>query len=570
MSAEISGSVRKPYPYTQYRRWAAVPILVALVLLVSVYGPTGSNVSTQALPAYGGVFREGVSGTPLYINPVLCSFNDIDRALCRLLFRGLLRLDPFGVPVADLAHTYTVSADGLVYTFQLEPDARWHDGIRVTAHDVVFTYEVIQDPDFPGDAALASVVRLATVQAIDPLTVEFRLAEPFAPFLDLMTVGVLPQHIYGAIPTDQMIDYIDQLPIVGSGPMQVERYDDVSLRLVPNRTAEYASPYISVLEYRFYLDTADLFTAFVQGELEGLSTGVAQNLAVLPNWSDVQLFASLESSLVMVLLNLDAEAVPYLQEVQVRKALLHALNREKVVSSSELGWGTVAHSPMLPHNWAHKDEIKQYAFDPVQAVRLLADAGWQDRNGDGIVDRDGVPLALTLLTSQDPILNTYAHTIAGFWRDIGIQVTVEVLPLGMMVNERLAPHAFEAALIRFSGLEGDPDPFRFWHSSQTAAGQLNYGSWSNPYADALIARARIAVDARERLGLYHRFQDVFAEDLPALPVSYPIYVYGVHERVKNVQMGQLNHPSERFASFADWYIQTTNVTLPAGTGLLPN
>lgn len=568
MRTRFAGAVHRPYSHTTYRRWIVVPVLLGLVLLVSVYGPTGSNAPTQALPAYGGVFREGVSGTPLYINPVLCDFNAIDRSLCQLLFRGLLRFDRNGIPVADLAQSYAVSADGLVYSFQLAPDIRWHDGILVTAHDVVFTYEVIQDPDFPGDAALATVARLATVQAMDLLTVEFRLAQPFAPFLDMMTIGLLPQHVYGAIPVSQLIDYIDQLPIIGNGPMQVARYDDISLRLVPHRNQDYDPPYISVLEYRFHLNVADLFTAFSQGELEGLSTGVVQNLEVLPNKADVQLFASPESSLVVVLLNFQAESVPHLQELQVRKALLHALNREKVVSSSELGWGIVAHSPMMPHNWAHKDDIRQYAFDPLQAVRLLADSGWQDRDGDGILDRDGTPLSLTLLTSQDAILNAYAHTIAGFWRDIGIAVQIEALPLDVMVNDRLTPHAFEAALVRFSGLEGDPDPFRFWHSSQVAPGQLNYGAWANPFADELMARARIALDAQERRWLYHRFQDVFAEDLPALPISYPVYVYGVHERVKNVQIGPLNHPSERFTSFADWYIQTTNVIVPAGTGRL--
>ena len=547
-----------------------VPILLGLVLLVSIYGPAGRNVSTRALPAYGGVFREGVLGTPLYINPVLCDFNEIDRSLCRLLFRGLLRFDEEGFPVADLAHAFTVSEDGRVYTFYLTPDIRWHDGIRVTAQDVVFTYEVIQNPDFPGNPALATAARLATVRALDLLTVEFHLSQPFAPFLDLMTVGLLPQHVYGTIPVGQLIGYLDQLPIVGTGPLQVARYDDVSLRLIPNRNANYDLPYISVLEYRFHPNAADLITAFAQGELEGLSTGVVENLEVLPNKSDVQLFASAESSLVVVLLNLNSDTVSFLQELQVRQALLHAVNRERVVNSSERGWGVVAHSPVIPQNWAHKDDIPHYEFDPVQAVRLLGDSGWQDRNGDGILDRDGVGMSLTLLTSQDATLSAYAHTIAEFWRDIGIEVEVESLPLGMLVNERLTPHTFEAALVRFSGLEGDPDPFRFWHSSQVGPGQLNYGTWDNPFADELMTRARIALDANERLGLYHQFQDIFAADLPALPISYPVFVYGVHDRVKNVQIGQLNHSSERFASFADWYIQTTNVAIPEGIGLFPN
>jgi ABC-type transport system substrate-binding protein len=180
-----------------------------------------------------------------------------------------------------------------------------------------------------------------------------------------------------------------------------------------------------------------------------------------------------------------------------------------------------------------------------------------------------MPLTLSLAVSDDRALRAYAETIAAYWRDLGIGVDLVVLPFVRLLAEQLDNHSFDAALVQVSGLEGDPDPFRFWHSSQTAPSQLNYGGWSNPYADGLMERSRIELDAEARRYLLHRFQDVFLADLPALPISSPVYAYGVHGRVRNVQVGQLNSPEERLDTFANWFIATTRVTIWEGADGFP-
>ena len=558
----------RPYPLAQYRNGITALLLAGLALLAYVFGSGEAQNATRTLPAAGGVFTEGVTGTPLYVNPILCDYNEIDRTLCRLLFRGLMRFNPRGEPVPDLAVSYDLSEDGLVYTFELQPDARWHDGARVTSQDVQFTYELLQHPDFPGERARAEAARLASVRAVDALTIEFALEQPFAPFLDLTTLGLLPQHIYGSVPVADLFAAAQRLPIVGNGAWRVTRRDSAALHLGPHRFHTARPPFISVLEFRFFPSAAELYAAFVRGEIEGLSAGLAQNLEVLPNKASVQVHASAESSLILILLNHRSETAPALGEVQVRKALLHAVNREQVLASSQLGWGAVAHSPVPANNWAHKANLPIYPYDPWQAALLLEDSGWRDRDGDGLVDRDGAPFRVTLLTSRNALLAAYADAIASYWRDVGLQAETAFLPFGLMIQERLAAGAFDAALIHISDLEGDPDPFRFWHSSQEPTG-LNYGAWFNPYADQLMAKARGTLDQQARRVLYHRFQDIFGAELPALPISYPIYAYGVHERVRNVQLGPLNHASERFATFADWYIVTVAVPAPANQDAFP-
>ncbi len=561
--------MQEPLAEPAVRGWITAVILGGFLVLTATFGRQAADASTTILPDYGGVYREGVVGTPLHLNPVLCSLNAIDRTVCRQLFRGLMQFDSRGAVVPDLAVAHEVSEDGLVHTLRMRPDVFWHDGLRVTAQDAVYTFEVLRDPDFPGDPSLANAARLASVRATDSFTVQFRLEQPFTPFLNLLTVGLLPFHIHSNVAVADMMEYIDQLPVVGNGPMQLDRVEDDFLRLVPSRFRDKAVPYIPALEFRHHASTADLFQAFLDGQLEGLSAGVTENLELLPNRQELQVFASAQPSLTMVLFNLRSETVPTLAELQVRKALLHAINRETVVNATDLAWGTPADSPIPAGHWAYKEGLTQYPYDPVLALELFGDSGWRDRDLDGMLDRDGVPLTLSLAVSDDRALRAYAETIAAYWRDLGIGVELVVLPFARLLVEQLDNHSFDAALVQVSGLEGDPDPFRFWHSSQTAPGQLNYGGWSNPYADGLMERSRIELDAEERHYLLHRFQDVFLADLPALPISSPVYAYGVHGRVRNVQVGQLNSPAERLDTFANWFIATTRVTIAGDAAGFP-
>lgn len=541
-------------------------MLVGLALLIWNYDRDESEVAFRSLPAYGGVFREGIEGTSLYINPLICNYNETDRTLCRLLYRGLMRYNQHGEPVLDLAEVYEISNDGLTYTFTLKPDLSWHDGAPLTARDVQFTFEVLQNPDFPGEAALSAAARLAQVQAVGANTLTFSLEQPFAPFLDLTTIGLLPRHIYGRVPVTDLFEFTPVQNIVGSGPFEITQRSNEFIRLNPFVPRGARTPFISALEFRFYPNTADLYSDFVRGEIEGLSTGIAQNLDILPNREELKLFFSEESELVIVLFNHRSESLPTLSEVQVREALVQGVNRSQVLADSLQGWGVVAHSPVPVNNWAHNSDMPQIPFDALRAVRLLEDSGWRDRDGNGVRERDGEPFRLVLHTSEDEILIAYGESIVSYWRDMGIEAEVVSMPFELLVAEHLKTEDFHTVLIRISDLEGDPDPFRFWHSSQ----ELNYGGWANPFADQLMERARITLDQEARRRLYFQFQDIFGADIPAMPVSYPVYAYGVHERVKNVQMGLLNDSSERFATFVDWAILSARVLVPPGEDNFPN
>ena len=530
--------------------------VVGIILLTLLMGATAYNVSTVLVPERGGVFREGVAGNPQYINPLLCHTHEIDRDLCSLLFRGLTRLDQQGRVVPDLAERWT-APDGLVYTFTLRENQFWHDGKPVTIDDLLFTIEMMQNPDSPILPDLAELWRSVTVEPVDEHTVRLLLDEPFAPFLDFTTIGLLPKHIWQDVPPSELLTSPLNLRPVGNGPMQATLTSAQFIRLERNPYSSEDIPMVSALEFHFYPDYPSIYAAYTEGELDGVSQVMQSDISLAQARTDMQLFSAPLSTYVGVVFNLQNPDVPFLQDAIVRRALYHALDREQLLHDVVGGHGVLASSPIPSNNWGHAPDTPSYDYDPDEARRLLDESGWVDTDGDGTRDKNGLPMQLILLTNDGPTRIALIEQIAADWQAVGVKVVVESVSFGGFVSDFLTPRRFEAALLSWD-IAGDPDPFPLYHSSQIATGQ-NYGGWSNQEADALVIEARSTVDPEKRRALYAQFQHLFAADVPAIPLYYPVYTYGVSERVKAVQIGPLNTPADRFATFPDWYILTRRV-----------
>ncbi len=530
--------------------------VVGIILLTLLMGATAYNVSTVLVPERGGVFREGVAGNPQYINPLLCHTHEIDRDLCSLLFRGLTRLDQQGRVVPDLAERWT-APDGLIYTFTLRENQFWHDGKPVTIDDLLFTIELMQNPDSPILPDLAELWRSVTVEPVDEHTVRLLLDEPFAPFLDFTTIGLLPKHIWQDVPPSELLTSPLNLRPVGNGPMQATLTSAQFIRLERNPYSSEDIPMVSALEFHFYPDYPSIYAAYTEGELDGVSQVMQSDISLAQARTDMQLFSAPLSTYVGVVFNLQNPDVPFLQDAIVRRALYHALDREQLLDDVVGGHGVLASSPIPSNNWGHAPDTPSYDYDPVEAGRLLDESGWVDTDGDGTRDKDGLPMQLILLTNDGPTRIALIEQIAADWQAVGVKVVVESVSFGGFVSDFLTPRRFEAALLSWD-ITGDPDPFPLYHSSQIATGQ-NYGGWSNQEADDLVIEARSTVDPEKRRALYAQFQHLFAADVPAIPLYYPVYTYGVSERVKAVQIGPLNTPADRFATFPDWYILTRRV-----------
>lgn len=543
-------------------RWQLFIAALGALLLIGLLGRASSRYETALIPTYGGTYREGLAGAPRTINPLLASLNRVDGELTALLYRGLARFDEQGRVVPDLADGWDISPDARVFTVRLSPRYQWQDGTPVTIEDVLFTFHTLQDPDFPGDPALKTLWQSVRVERAEGDRVRFTLPEPFAPFLDQLTVGLLPAHVWASVPVREMDRMVR--PPVGNGPFVLTAAEPVSLTLRPNDRFPGPRPYIRRVRWTFYPDDAAVVEAYARGEIDGIAHIRPQDLPRVQSFADANLFFSPMPGFAVLLPNLKNPNVPFFREREVRQALLYALDREALIETYLHGMGTVAHSPFMPHSWAYDAHVPRYTYDPERAKRLLRDAGWWDRDGDGIVDKEGQPLRFILLGDDDPARAAMLRAIARQWRAIGVDAVPKPITFAGLVRDFLEPRTFEMALL-FWEIYGDPDPYPLWHSTQAAAGGQNYAGWENPDADALMEEARRTPDLNRRIRLYHAFQRLFAQEVPGLLLYHPLYGFAIRDRVKNVSPGPIYLPVDRYRTFPQWYLRVKRVPVTAIT-----
>ena len=543
---------------TRYIRWQILLILLGGVLVGILLTYLAVNYTTVLRPGHGGTYVEGIAGYPQYLNPLLSGNSGVDRDICALMFSGLTRLNERGEVEADLARGWEVTLDGLTYTFDLRSNAYWHDGNPVTADDVVFTIGLLQDDDFPGPPELgASVWQGVTVEKVDRRTVRFVLSEPYAPFLDQTTVGILPSHLLRGIPVARLAAAQFNLNPVGSGPFQlaeIEVESGLITSMVLEQSSRYygARPYLDRVQFRFYPSDQTALNGYEAGEVEGIAKITIPDLARARALPSLNLFSAQMAEYAIVFLNLGRPDLTFFQEPEVRQALLYALDRQQIIDEVLEGQAVVAHSPLIPGTWAYKDDIPHYEYAPDRANGLLNNAEWIQRAADGGLRRkDGQLLSFTLLTSSEPERMRTAQMLAEQWAAIGITVTVETAS-PLEVREALERRDFEAILVHLS-TPGDPDPYPFWHQAQIGSGQ-NYAGFDHRRISEVIEQARVITNRERRKELYDEFQETFAQQVPALLLYVPIYTYGIDERIHDPQIGPLTHPSDRFRTISDWWI----------------
>lgn len=508
--------------------------------------------TTVVMPDIGGTYTEGIAGTPHFINPLLAQYNQVDQDLCALIFNGLTRADGTGGLMPDLAESWSVSDDGLAYFFKLRQDIRWQDGKRFTADDVLFTISLMQDPEFPGVPYLSELWQSVTVQKVDEYTVHFLLSEPYPAFSDFTTIGILPAHLLHDMPARDLLNHPFNLKPVGTGLFQLEEVHAHHAALSVNPYYTGPRPYLTRLEFYFYPTYQNMLAAYEVGETQGISVIPPQAMLQAQNIPGLNLYTARLSGYQIIYLNHQA---PFFQEADVRRALLLALDRQGMIDQALAGQGVVAQGPILPWSWAYNPNQLPTNFDPQRAASLLNQTGWIDRDGDDVRDRDGLPLAFELLSGDDPSRVQVAQMAAEQWRQVGISTTVTVVGAGL--GQRLAQHDFQAALAQVV-LSGDPDPYPLWHQTQIEGGQ-NYAGWSHRNASILLEAGRSVSERGPRSDYYYEFQRIFAEEMPSLILFYPVYTYGVNDKILGVQLAPMTGPSDRFRSLPHWYVLTRRI-----------
>jgi peptide/nickel transport system substrate-binding protein len=551
-------------------RWQLIIIfltgLVVGILLLTEKQPINSPTQSTPEPVQGGIYTEALVGTSQRLNPLLDTYNPTDRDIDRLIFSSLVHFDSRGLPIGDLADTWGVSKDGTIYNLTMKSDLRWQDGQPLTAADVAFTIQMMINGTGVIPADVQSFWKDVEVAALDEVTLQFRLPEPFAPFMDYLTFGVIPQHILGDLTFEQMVDAPFNLQPVGSGPYRFDRWITENgavqgVVLAASETYYADKPYIEQMAFRFYSSSEDALSAYQAGQVMGIGSVDSIILTRVLGEENLNLYTSRRPELSMILFNLGNDEVNFLQDINIRKALYHGIQRQKIIDQVLEGQAIQANGPILPGIWAAYDGLPVYEYDLALAQQLLKDAGFtMPADGGTVLQKDGKILAFTLLYPDDEVHRLAAEMFQGFWKNLNIQVTIEGITYDQLINERLANRDYQAALVDLNlARSPDPDPYPFWDTAMAENGQ-NYTQWDNRIASEYLEQARITVDFAERERLYRNFQILFTQELPALPLYYPVYNYAIDKQVLGVRMGPLFDSSDRFLSVNQWYLQTERQT----------
>ncbi|MCJ7734909.1 MAG: ABC transporter substrate-binding protein, partial [Anaerolineales bacterium] len=436
-------------------RWQILIIVLALVVIaVVLWGQQAEPVLVEAPePTSGGVYTEGIVGSLMRLNPLLAVFNPPDQDPTSLIYSGLIQFDSTGLPQPDLSNYWGISRDGDVYNFSLRTDATWHDGQPVTSEDVIFTVNLLKNPDFPVPEDLADFWSEIEVVALDEQTLQFRLPEAFAPFLDYLDFGILPAHILGDLSAQEIVDAPYNLQPVGTGPFQFDRLiiadDQITGVVLKKNQAFYGEKaFFDQVAFVYYRDSQAVWDAYLAGEIQGIGEVTTEILGDALADEKLKLHTSRLPQMTLVFLNLDNPATPYFQDVELRKALLYGTNRQYMVDYINHGQAIIADGPIFPKTWAYYENIPRYNFDPDLANIIIRDLGFTFPGEGGLVrtNEDGDRLEVELIYPETGLHSLVATAIQENWTALGFDVTLEALPYQELLD-KLDKRDYEAALV---------------------------------------------------------------------------------------------------------------------------
>lgn len=546
-------------------RWQLLLALVCLGLVLSLLTFQVQSVGfcTTRVPASGGSLVEGVVGAPRYLNPLLSDSNPVDREIVSLVFDGLTRYDEAGLLVGALARDWTISEDGRTISFDLRDDIVWHDGEPFSADDVVFSYGLLQDDSFPAPPRLRALWQSVTISQTGSNRVSFTLPEPYSPFIDATTRGIVPEHILRDVPPSQISEHRFSVAPVGTGPFMVAAGDDWRrtgrLRLSPN--SQYWTQGVSLdhIVLQFFPDSETLIEAFERGEVHAMNSVPVPAFSEIAKETGAHIYTSTRPRFTQLLFNLSDTGMPALQERDVRRALAFGIDREVVIDDALNGQAVPLDGPFVPGSWAYNPSaLTIYAYEPLTATQLLEQSGWTLAEGAQVRQSEDQLLALQLLLLDDAVQRAVAGVLAERWAELGIDVQLEIV-VPEVYEAALAARSFDVAITEVIA-SSDPDLYDFWSQPAIVSGH-NYAAWSNRRASEALEQARQTWDFGERKAYYDVFQQLFSAAAPAIPLYQHVHTYVVSDEVQNVDIGRIDHPRDRFAGMQDWFLLYRDVAV---------
>ncbi|MEN9582065.1 MAG: hypothetical protein RL641_19 [Candidatus Parcubacteria bacterium] len=534
---------------------------IAMVTLVWILGILNVRGSTD-VPIQGGKLREGIIGTPRFVNPVL-AVSDSDKDLSALVYSGLMRLDENGRPMPDLAESYSVTPDGKTYTFIIRNDAFFHDNTKITAEDVIYTVNQLQHPliDSPKKANWQGI----TARKVDEMTVAFDLKQPFSPFLELATLGILPKHLWGELSSEEFAFSANNINAIGSGPYKINSVkrntsgiaDEFILK--PFRKFNLGKPHVAELRLLSFANERELGNALTSGKIDiasGLSPERAKSLAdkgmVIHSFELPRVFG----------LFMNKSHNPIFNDPTVVSAIKNGINKKEIIGTVLYGYGHAVEGPIPSVFWqAGETESTTTAID---SAELLEKAGWKI-NADGLrIKTDSkakttTGLSFSIATADTPELTTSAGIIKKNLEAIGFSVEVKIYSLGDLNQDIIRPRDYDALL--FGEFVTDTGSlYAFWHSSQAEDPGLNVAMYKSTVVDKAFTGLFTATDNATRGQALDTIEKDIEKNAPVVFLYSPLYLEA--RRDPDAGIGHSNGiilPSDRFRDVYTWFRETEKV-----------
>lgn len=610
-----------------------IVLFCLIVMSVSFWSWRFFYSHVTLLPSAGGAYTEGLVGSPIYINPILQT-TDVERDLNSLIFSGLMKRDKKQQLHTDLAESYEISEDQKIYTFKLRQDVVWHDGEKFNADDVLFTIESIQNPKYksPLFVSFGGVA----VKKVDDYTIKFMLGEPYTPFLNILTAGILPKHLWSTTePSSANLSRYNLEP-VGTGAWKFSKITkdkaDGSIKNIElEKFKDYynTAPYLDKMIFKFYPDFVQAIDALKNKNIQGLGFISKEDKDKINKLKYIDLKTLNLPQYTAIFFN--QKNNNSLRDINARKALALSIDKNLIVEKAIFSDGETIDGPILRGFVGYNPDIEKYDLDILKANQILDDGKWEKISPEDLIksreaeyakaikdfdkqiadkrekenasaedDSDKAKnssnsevAALTIeeleiekekaaeklnnldklkeqefyrkrgdqilkikLTTIDRTENIItADLIKQMWSKIGAELEVEIIDKARIQNDIIKPRNYESLL--FGEVVGfDPDPYPFWHSSQNQDPGLNLAVFSNKEVDQLLEDARKTDNEQARNDKYVHFQNILTQELPAIFLYSPTYVYPISEKIKGFDVSRISLPSDRFNNIEEWYIQT--------------
>ena len=519
------------------------------VLSLAAAGCGGDGDWTEAArgnnagePVPGGTAVVALAAEPDGLNPLVFSSASAGLVFAEM-HDGLTEMDDALNYVPRIASGWDVAADGLSITYRLNR-WMWSDGQPLSAYDVARSFDLFVDP-VVASPRRGRLQEVASAVALDSFTVRYTFVRPQAEPTARTWHHILPLHLFaGWDPADAASWPINAQPL-SSGEFKLESWDrNRSLVLTRNPRYPRAAALLERVVFRILPEASTRLVALETGEVDvvdDLDPDAAQRLADSGRFR----IASVGGRRFYYLSWNFANAA--FADVATRQALSLAIDRELMIATLLKGYGTPAVGPVPPVLWNHHEGLLPVPHDPTEARRLLAGAGWQDSDGDGVLERDGAPFEFEIITKQgDPVRENGAVILRANLAEVGVKVNLRVMEHAAGLA-RVRAGRFDAYFgLLNANLFGNPAAY----VGSDAADQFNFGHYGNAEVDSLLAVATGLLRHEDALPVWLRVQEVLAADPPAAYLMYPDNLVGVSNRLRDVKPHLLSPVN----NLAEWWI----------------